>query len=728
MDGGDNENYLNGIPGKLNQFIQSALESDERDHEDQAEVMEDKARLQGIDFESDILAYQKFGEVIDQDISENTIIIVFDEIANAINELIPLLFRGVGTDLWRFMYFMYTCLEKISIQKFSLFKKIQHTLREFCEELANSEKFRLKDFFEDMLIDKFIEVVRTAKHPKKRKELIMTLFYFYKGSEVSEKTKGQSEKDRKFKDPAEQRKDALVNYKSKLNDMTLFLQSLGILISNELLLKGEEELYLRAVEDRQREQEDKKRIEEERARGDGTKKHRDDDKSRAEENRRRKEEAANDNRFEEKALVVWNTEKARELVDFYMRYAELAIKDKKPGVRLHGLVLMNKLIDLDYPSVQKVMVRYFDCVSSNDWWENRIMIVTVYSSLLKHLTQTELYQKHFKMKNSDMTKMMSAENEMLVKVTREVFNQYTEAISKALASNLRPEIAKVAVSYLVDIMGESRSLVSVFIDLVLEVSQDLREWILYDGQVEEEEIEFEDEVERVEGFDEKNPNFKNKPPVEFVYLYLSSLSSSVSHRSTLDINRLESLSGEVLSEMSNKIRTLEPDGFGENYLEVLVFCFTHTDLQKLNVEVIDSLINYSLDHILNGFASPVLCQKCGQILERYIENFLREEVLIQDLEKKIGEMVATILNHVDEENPEAEEYIKTNLRNFLGQLRASYTPDKALYEKFAKVCIKIYSFANENKINNHEDAAFLREKLGFELEKESHESEHGNED
>ncbi len=626
--------------------------------EEQLILDQDKERLYGIDFQADPLAYQQFAERIDS-ISEDFIRNLFDTIVSKKALISSMLTRGVGTDLWRFMYFLFTCLERLAVHR-EAFGIVKDTLTHFCEDLLKKEKFNLTNFFKELFLGKFVEAVKSAEHPQKREELILLLYSFFQS-----------------KDPGA-RHEAIRLYKEKLNDSALLVQSLGVLINHEYSLKRMEDDYKKRKEEEER----KRKEEEERLKQE-------------EGNKKRKEEPTKELKADDEDAIVWDTEATWKMLRDFKFYAKFAIKDKKACVRLHGLVLMYKLIELDYDWVQKVMIRYFDCVSPDDWWENRIMVVSVYTTLLDKLTKTELYQRHVKMKNADMSKMMSVENEMLVKVMKEVFDQITQAISKVLSKNMKPDIAKLALIHLVDVIAESRSLVAVFLDILLEADQALREWVLYNGQ------------------DEDGPDVFDR--------YLMEVSTSVSHRCTLDSEKLKLCAGELLSELANKMKTLNPEDFGLNYLELLVFCFENADFQKLNVEVIDSLINHSLDHILNGMLAPGLCEKSGQILERYVENYLREEVLIQELEKRLGGLIVACFNAEGGE-PEDEQAVKENMRRFLQQLHTQYTQDKALYEKFSKMSTKVCLTANAKAIQNPEDAKFVESQLGFDLENEQAQS------
>lgn len=651
VEGADAQENVNGIVDLLNETIREAYEDNPQTEEEQVQLEEDREKLEGIDFENDIMAYHHFAERIDL-ISDDFVKEIFNNLGSEKMNLVPLLVRSIGNDLWRFMEFFFTALAHISVHREG-YIVIHQTLTEFTEEILKKEKIRLTFFFKDLFISKFIETVKTAEHPQKREDIIQLLYSFFPAQEPSA------------------RHEAIRIFKERLNnDMALFIQSLGVLITYEHELKAREEEAIR-----KRDQEDIKKREE----------------------TNNKDLAETPLKAEEK----WDTEATRNLLRDFKFYAKYAIKDKNSIVRVHGLVLMHRLIFLDYDWVQKVMVRYFDCVSPLDTWENRIMIVTVYCTLLKRLSETELYQKHIKSRNPDMNKLVSVENEMLVKIMKEVFEQISLTIAHVLSRNLKPDITRVSLVYLSEVMAESPILVDTFLNLLLQADPNLRGWVLYNG--------LEDEGD------------------EFYERYLIEKKTSVSHRVCLNSDALQALCPEMLEGVNKKVKAIEKslqepetskkrlapqDIFGQNYLDILVYCFEHTDFQKLNVEVFDSLINNSLPFVINGMLREETCEKSSQILERFIENYLREEVLIQELEKRLGQMIIVALTDSSIAEEDELKTIKSNLWLFIEQLRAEYTPEKAIFEKFCKMMNKLSQEANSRNIPGP-DGQLLDQKLGM---------------
>lgn len=573
----------------LNAIIREALEPDPESEVDQIEVQKDREILIDIELLTDPLAYVHFAERIDE-ISYRTVEAVFEAIEAGIENFLQRILRGFGPNLWKAIHFFLVCIENLSVEK-EEFDKVCETLKAFCDKLLTKEKDKFVVFFENMVLDKLVEIIKRADTHQKREAVVPILYYFF---------------------PAEPSAyhQAIKLFKERTNDMEIFVQSLCTLIMTEQT----------------------------------------------------------------------ENEGNRNLIKDFKFYAKLAIKDKKPTIRLSGLLLMHRLCLLDSDWVQKVMIRYFDCVSADDYWENRIMVVVVYTALLQKLTQTELYQVHVKMVPSDLPKAVTVENEMLIKVMKEIIDQIAVTISKVLKKNLNPDLLRISMIHLVDVIGDSRSLVSIFLDLLLKASPDDRRWVLEDGQDRD-------------GFDER---------------YIVSTRNSIRYRCSLNTRALQASSLELLSELAGRVRHIPAGGFRSNYLDVLSFCMNteSENLEKLNIEVFDSLINNSLEHILHGLTDPELAEACSSILEKYTRYYLREDVLIQDLEKRLGETLIEVFTQDD-------DLVKEECQLFLERLKREYTADKPVYERFCKMCSKIGMVANTKSIPN-EYGEYLERELGFE--------------
>lgn len=576
----------------LNTFILNVLESDEQEtEEEQQAIMQDREILAGIDFANDSLAYQYFAEKIRQ-LSPHAIDLIFNTIDKDVDTITSILFRYVGNDLWKFIYFIMVCLENLDVGHPS-FQTVKEVLDLYCEKLLEKEKGKFTSFFRDLFLPNYVEAIKRALTYEKREALVKILYSFFPKDGLS-------------------RSEAIRQYRTKLDDLGIFIQSFAILCSLE---KSDSDSF-------------------------------------------------------------------KELKPDFKLYAKLAIKHKKVYIRLNGLLLMERMIDLEYEWVQKIMVRYLDCVSPNDWWENKIMIVVVYTKLLKRLSQTELYQRHIKMKNSEMVKVVTSENEMMIKVVKEMLEQISLALVRVLSKNLNEDLSRVAMIHLADVMSESKILVGVFVDLLLQASHDLREWVLYSGE------------------DHESKEVKERFIIQNEW--------SLSYRCTLDNENLRKSAGDILTEMANKTKSIDRnDKLTSAHLDILVFCLSSKfDFQKLNVEVTDILINSSLDPLFYRMLDPDNCENAAQVLERYLENFLREEVSIQEFEKRFADMLVRTLNY------DGPEVVRENIRLFLENIGNEYVHGNALYEKFMKLSSRVTPFVNRETLTHLEDAELVEKIFG----------------
>lgn len=587
-------------------FIRELMEEDVQEEDELLAVQQDIDKLSDINFKTDPMGYQYFAERINE-ISEVFIEMLFDMILAEVEKPNQYLLRGVGNDLWNFVYFIFTCLEKLDIQK-PVYDNILKCLELYCVRMLEKEKDKFTNFFRDLFLSKYVDAVKSAESYDKREALIRLLYCFVPNTSSA-------------------RHEALRLYKAKVDDMLIFIQSLAILVDMERELTKEND----------------------------------------------------------------------DLIKDFKIYAKLAIKDKRPTVRLNGLLLMNKLIYLDNDWVQRVMLRYFDCVSANDQWENRIMIVSVYSNILSKLKEDKLYQEHIKPRNNEMAKVVSVESEMLIRVMKETIEAIGQVLSKVLSKNLSPVLTRVSMIYIAEVMEDNRNLANVFLDLLLNADDEIRDWVLNTPN--------EDEVNMVR----EKFYFKTR--------------TSLCYPCILNRDNLKNAANDLLTEMSTKLRNLllpgttdlnSPDGhvvFNRNYLDVIVFCFENADFQRLNAEVTDTFINNSIEHVMIGLKYPNLADGCSLLLLHYMDSFLRDEVILTEFEKRLAHLIVSTLN--GEDVPEQyHEQARENLKAFIAEMFARNTADKAVYEKFIKTVTKIHSLANRKTIQNPDDAEFIEHHFG----------------
>jgi uncharacterized membrane protein YheB (UPF0754 family) len=213
---------------------------------------------------------------------------------------------------------------------------------------------------------------------------------------------------------------------------------------------------------------------------------------------------------------------------------------------------------------------------------------------------------------------------------------------------------------------------SVYLDLLLKTNQNQRHWALYsdnDADVDEER-----------------------------YFILSR--DSQKYKTYINNQYLKDASGQILAEIGRKLKALKDEQFGMNYIDILIFCLENAEFDKLNVEILDGLINNSLDLLLNKLADEELCQLSSQILEKYLETFLKGEALITEFEIRVGETIAKVFN-------QNLEVPITSLKAFLTSWSQDYNEDTVLYEAFSKFIHKVMKKSN-TMITNEEHLNWVK--------------------
>jgi hypothetical protein len=119
--------------------------------------------------------------------------------------------------------------------------------------------------------------------------------------------------------------------------------------------------------------------------------------------------------------------------------------------------------------------------------------------------------------------------------------------------------------------------------------------------------------------------------------------------------------------------------FTSAHLDILFFCFKNADFSSLIIEIFDSLINNSLDHLLLGMENEEMSNKCAHILNYYLEFYLKEEVLIQEFEQKMGLMISNVFN-----SREKNSAVYDTCFLFLKSWVEKYHHDHTQYDNYQK--------------------------------------------
>lgn len=188
------ENYRT-INDKLNEFLANLLNYEA--------FTEDKEIL---DIKSSVL-YQSYAENVDL-FSERFNEVFSEDLEANVDDLAITLIKDMN-DLWKFLYFVITCVKNLSVQKPSFNKFIQMT-EAFCHSLVCKDAPKIQAFFKELFLNQIVLNIKKCQTYEKREKFVKMIYYFYPN------------------DP-KARHEAIKIFKEKVNDIEIFMQSLAIL-------------------------------------------------------------------------------------------------------------------------------------------------------------------------------------------------------------------------------------------------------------------------------------------------------------------------------------------------------------------------------------------------------------------------------------------------------------------------------------------------------------------
>lgn len=369
------------------------------------------------------------------------------------------------------------------------------------------------------------------------------------------------------------------------------------------------------------------------------------------------------------------TEENFEMISEIKYYASSAIGARSPSIRISALSIMNHLVELDFEYVQGALIKFIGTVSYNDWWEVRVMYLVVMSSVIRKLVSSDPYKAFIKKETQTIGRTMNDDAEFLVKNIRELFDKVATSFRQVVCKNFNTHVTKIALIYYCDLISENKNLASVYIDLLLQAPPNERQMALQTEELEE----FEYQEER--------------------YFILSP--NSHKYKTHIRNYFLKEASGEILMQLSKKLKGISVEEFGMNYVDVLIFSLENAEFDKLNIEILDSLIGNSLDLILNSLKNPEMMNFTRDILTKFLDTFLKGEAPISEFDQRLSDNFADVFNTNDDE-------VIAATKEMLSHWAEEYNEESALFEQFSKIIGKIIRKA-QVKIENKEHGDWMKE-------------------
>jgi len=478
-------------------------------------------------------------------------------VQSTIEGLCPQLIREVN-ELWKFMYFMFSCLRHVSVGK-ECFTCILDAIQGYCETLRELDLAKFNTFFKTMFLKEFVSVYRDCEVYEKKVHTAKLLYGF-------------------FAETPEARYEAIECFKSALGDLGLYIQTLGIFSSYET---GKEE-------------------------------------------------------------------DIQVLIRNYQFYSAYSLGSSQPSLRLSGLVILSNLVNLDFQWSQERVLRILGSVNARNSDDVRMMYLIVLAKVMRKLVNSDEYQKLGKRQNINAGRTVNPGEDLLLKEIKATFERISECFADVLRQNYSTEVTKIALINYADLIIESKGLTSAYVDIILKAEEKIRTWSL-----------------------------NSTPGLSKQSVYLVYTKDGLKYDMDMDSGSLKKSAGEILAELAKKMKGISAAEFGHNHLDLLIFCYENAEFDKLNTEILDSLINNTLALLLNGMKIADICSKCSKVISKYFEVSLKGDTMISEFEMKLGDMISSILDSDEKKQVD-------NTKSLVHGWIKSYGEESAYYDQFTK--------------------------------------------
>lgn len=167
------------------------------------------------------------------------------------------------------------------------------------------------------------------------------------------------------------------------------------------------------------------------------------------------------------------------------------------------------------------------------------MFLIVISRILKGMADSEPYKLLIKKQNQNLVRAYNPENEVLVTNMREIIERLSNAVRNIFESNYNEYVYRIALIYFAEMLRENRNLVDIYVNLLLNSSQDIRIWALYNS----------DEADDTEEY--------------FVYN-----DKSLKYHTSINSDALKDASEDILSVLAERMKKIDREEFQSNYLDI----------------------------------------------------------------------------------------------------------------------------------------------------------------
>lgn len=198
-------------------------------------------------------------------------------------------------------------------------------------------------------------------------------------------------------------------------------------------------------------------------------------------------------------------------------------------------------------------------------------------------------------------KMFSLESEQIVQQLKDRVEQLAQAIKSVVYPPQSEIIIKITCVNIVDIISEHKTLLELFVNLLILANTETRNWALYS--------EYSNQSEE--------------------YLMLSD--KSLKYQMNINSVYCQRESGSILMYLSELIREQSSNlHVTDEYMELLTFAFKFIDFKNVNIETCELICNNVKDYIYLAIQNNQHCVTSKEILEKLLYQQFYSEVNIKN--------------------------------------------------------------------------------------------------
>ncbi|CAK87434.1 unnamed protein product (macronuclear) [Paramecium tetraurelia] len=338
--------------------------------------------------------------------------------------------------------------------------------------------------------------------------------------------------------------------------------------------------------------------------------------------------------FEQETSELWNEMK---------RYGYIYFSSSSTSLSSSALAI---LCNAAKANSQVKIDKHVMTLAKNRWWQNRCLCVILFSEMIRAVIKTPNYQNLIKSPQQGQ-KFFSIENDRIISDLKAQVNHFSKGIEIASLPIDSDILMTQSLIHIVDLLGDSKILLELFVKIILEVSQESRQWALFS----------QDQPDEYDFFIPSDKSFKFKLNINSQYV--------------------KQVSFSILLHLVELLNTQKLLNLPLGHFELLHWCFQNTDFKIQNMESCEQIAKVTKEYVYLGLSDPTILLYANDLAKQLLDLQFKAEVQIENHDKIFANSIRLalkaendqVLNNIVEfiENLVAEsgQSASDGLKNFI---------------------------------------------------------------